>query len=423
MAAGLARRIAGRSAAFYAANLAALLLPLASVPYLARVLGPAGWGELAIAQAVATSLAALVEFGHVQSGTRALLRAGSASEAARIAGTILAGKLLLAALGALILAALGGLGFVPVRPALLVAAGAAGISFGLSPLWLVQAGERVAPFLALDVAAKALAVAALPVLVHGPGDAPVVLWLQAGAGAASLIGGLWLAPHRPAPRAAGTGEIVGLLRDQRYGFLFRATILTYTTANVFVLGLVAAAHEVGLFAAVDRPVRLVACFAGPLGQALYPLLARASQEDPAAAARLVGFTTLTVAAVGIVLSAVLFAAAEPIVHLGLGVECLAAAPVLRMLAPLPALICVSNILGIQWMFSIGAESAFVRILALAGAVCLPTGAVLGAFSGAIGMAGAALLAELVVAGGVLLHLAWTGRLPTWTYVGRRANAH
>lgn len=72
MASGLARRIAGRSAAFYAATGAAALLPLASVPYLTRTLGPEAWGELAIAQAVATVLAVLVDYGHAQSATRAL---------------------------------------------------------------------------------------------------------------------------------------------------------------------------------------------------------------------------------------------------------------------------------------------------------------------------------------------------------------
>lgn len=72
MASGLARRIAGRSAAFYAATGAAALLPLASVPYLTRTLGPEAWGELAIAQAVATVLAVLVDYGHAQSATPAI---------------------------------------------------------------------------------------------------------------------------------------------------------------------------------------------------------------------------------------------------------------------------------------------------------------------------------------------------------------
>lgn len=423
MAGGLARRFAGRSVAFYAANLASVLLPLVSVPYLTRTLGPSAWGELALAQAVATTLAVLVEFGHVQSGTRALLHAGSKQEGAALAGTILLGKLVLALIGSLLLAGLAGFGLLPVRPALLVAAGAAGIGLGLSPLWLVQAGERVAAFLVIDVAAKASAVVALPLFVREPADAQLVLWLQAAAALVALVGGLLLAGFRPPARIPTLAEVGRLLHAQRHGFLFRATILTYTTANVVVLGLVAASHQVGLFAAVDRSVRLVACFAGPLGQALYPLLARASRADPAAAARIVAGTTVGVLAVGVALGVVLLVAAEPIVRTLLGPDFAEAAPVLRILAPLPALICVSNILGIQWMFAIGAEPAFVRILALAGAVCLPSGAALGAAAGAVGMAVAATVAEIVVTGGILVHLAWTRMLPTRNFAGRRAHAH
>lgn len=423
MAVGLARRIVGRSAAFYAANLASVLLPLVSVPYLARTLGPAAWGELALAQAIATGLAVLVDYGHAQSGTRALLRAGAASEARRLAGAILSGKLLLAVVGAAGLGVLGLLGMLPVAVQLLPAAIAAGIASGLSPLWLAQAGERVGRYLALDVTAKALAVVSLLVLVHEPGGAARVLWLQAAAGLGSFLSGLVLSSLRPSLRPSTARAVGALLWEHRHGFLFRATILTYTTANVLVLGFVAAPHEVGIFAAADRAVRLVACFAGPLGQALYPLLARAWQEDPAGAARLASTATLAVAAIGIGLGLGLLFAADRVALLLLGPGFADAAVVLRILAPLPALICVSNILGMQWMFSIGAEAAFVRILALAGLVCLPSGTVLGAMLGAPGMGIAATLAELVVTGGVLVHLVRSGSLPGRGLIGSRAHAH
>lgn len=423
MGRGLWQRLAGRAAMFYAANLASLLIPLASVPYLARVLGPAAWGELAIAQAIATTLAVLVDYGHAQSGTRALLRAASAGEAGRMAGAILAAKLWLAVVGAAALVLLAALGIVPTRPDLLAGALAAGIALGLSPLWLAQVGDGIGRFLAVDVTMKAASVSGLFLFVHGPADVARVLWLQAGASGLAVLGGLLLAPVRPAPRIPRPAETARLLLDQRHGFLFRATILTYTTANTLVLGLVASAHEVGIFAAADRAVRLVACFAGPLGQALYPALARTFREDRAAAARLAGRATLGVAGIGAALGLGLFLAADAIAPLLLGAAFAESASVLRVLAPLPLLICVSNLLGIQWMFSIGAESAFVRILALAGAVCLPAGAVLGTALGAEGMAAAATLAECVVTGGILVHLTRNKSLPSHVSIGSGAHAH
>jgi len=281
----------------------------------------------------------------------------------------------------------------------------------------------VGRFLSIDVTAKAAATGAVFLLVREPSDAVQVLWLQGAAASASCILGIASASIRPRGLLPGLGAIGRSLFAQRHGFLFRAAILTYTTANVVVLGWVAAPEEVGLFAAADRSVRLVACFAGPLGQALYPLLARAWRDDPGEAARLAARVAIGAGGIGGALSVSLFVTADAAALLVLGPEFAAAGPVFRLLAPLPVLICLSNILGMQWMFSIGAEAVFVRILALAGLVCLPTGAALGGAAGSVGMAAAATLAEAVVTGGILLHLARSRSLPFGRTMRNRAHAH
>ena len=45
-------------------------IPLITIPYLARVLGPEGWGLVAIFQSLAACLALLMEFGFELSATR-----------------------------------------------------------------------------------------------------------------------------------------------------------------------------------------------------------------------------------------------------------------------------------------------------------------------------------------------------------------
>jgi O-antigen/teichoic acid export membrane protein len=416
-------RIARRAAAFYAANLVSSLLPLVSVPYLTRTLGPASWGELAIAQAAATALAVLVDYGHAQSATRAVLSAPTFDQRRVIATETLVAKLLLAVSGACGLWLLAAAGALPVGGEFLVAAAAAGTSTGFSPLWLAQAGDRIHRFLGIDVAAKAASVGALFLVVRGPEQAPLVLWVQAVAGGLALLGGLVCACLPPAPRLPGAGQVLRSLREHRHGFLFRATILSYTTANTLVLGMVASTHAAGLYAAADRAVRLVACFAGPLGQAVYPLLARAWRDDPAAAWGLAARLTIGVAAVGAVLSVALVFGADRIAIVIFGSGFAEAAQVLRLLAPLPLLICVSNILGVQWMFSIGAEGTFTRILATAGLVCVTSGVPLGSVFGAKGMAMAATVAELVVTAGIVLHLWWTRKMPATRSLGSGVHAH
>lgn len=415
--------ITTRAVTFYAAAAVNVMLPLVTVPYLARVLGPASWGDLAVGQAVAAMVAALVEYGHGQSATRALLCAPDLAARGRLASQILLGKLVLGAAAGLLVWLSKVVGLVRLPGELLAAAIAAGLAAGASPLWIAQAGGRVERFLLIDVTLRSAGAGLVFVLVTDPQEVGRVLWLQAAATGGSLILGLLTSPIRPARVRIDPASILRLLHEQRHGFLFRAVILTYTSLNPIVLSLVATAHQVGLYAAADKLVRLIACFAGPLGQALYPALARDAREDPGRARRLAARTTVGVASVGAVLSLAILLWAEPLVRLGLGSSFHEAAAALRIMAPMPLLISLSNILGVQWMFSIGAERAFVRVLAAAGGLCLATGALLGASFGAAGMAVATVSAEVVVTGGVVLHLARAGALPVARRVREGAHAH
>src|SRR4051812_5597226 len=55
----------------YTLQMANLALPLVNVPFLARALGPAGYGELAFAVALSGYFGAVVDFGFNVTGTRA----------------------------------------------------------------------------------------------------------------------------------------------------------------------------------------------------------------------------------------------------------------------------------------------------------------------------------------------------------------
>ena len=60
------------AAALYAVQLAGYVLPLITVPFLARVLRPDGFGLLALAQSLALWLSILLEYGFNLSATRAV---------------------------------------------------------------------------------------------------------------------------------------------------------------------------------------------------------------------------------------------------------------------------------------------------------------------------------------------------------------
>jgi len=60
--------------ALYGLHLFKYLIPLMLIPYLARTLGLAVWGELAIAQAFAAYLGLIIEYGFEFSATKTLAK-------------------------------------------------------------------------------------------------------------------------------------------------------------------------------------------------------------------------------------------------------------------------------------------------------------------------------------------------------------
>src|SRR6266550_5093047 len=77
-------------------------IPLITLPYLARVLGPAGWGTIAFVQGFAAFLILLIEFGFEISGTREIARcAESRGKRADIFAGVLGAQAVLALLAGL----------------------------------------------------------------------------------------------------------------------------------------------------------------------------------------------------------------------------------------------------------------------------------------------------------------------------------
>src|ERR1700733_13624656 len=85
------------AAALFAVQFSNYAIQLLTVPYLARVLNPAGWGGLAIAQAYAQYASFFIDYGFDLSGTRETARFRNDTEKlAELFASVLGAKLVLA---------------------------------------------------------------------------------------------------------------------------------------------------------------------------------------------------------------------------------------------------------------------------------------------------------------------------------------
>lgn len=406
--------IVQNAAALYAIQGAGYLLPLVTLPYLARVLRPDGWGLVVFAQAFAIWLSLLIHYGFAFSGTRAIAqcRHDPVLVEDTVAG-VQAAKLGL--VGVAVVAGIAAWLLVPAfqeNPAYLAWGWLAGVLQGLNPSWYFQGVERLRRPAIIEVAAKALATVGVFMFVRAPAHGWGVLALGA---MAELVatGVLTVDLYREVRfRAARIAEMVRAFRDGWALFVFASAASLYTIGNAFVLGILATPREVSFFGGADRMVRAASMLLAPISKALYPRVSHLMATDPQRAARLIRRSMIPFVAVGATLSASLFFAAPILTRVALGPGYEPAIDVIRMLSVIPTLLGLGTVLGLQWALPVGLDRPYSRMVVAAGAANLILAFFLVPRFGALGMAISAVLAEASVEAGLVV-LAFRHRSGLW----------
>lgn len=392
------------------------IVPLVTIPYLARVLGAAGWGMVAFGQAFGGYLAIAVEYGFALSGTREVARHRDSRERlANVLAGIMGAKLIL--LVPVVTLALAARRWVPIFRShrdLFWAALSMGVGQSFSVMWYFQGLEQMRLVALLDFSARVLATVGIFVLVRTAGDEWKVLALQGGAIFLLMLVAVILAyrqvPFRfPTPRLAWDALRMGWSM-----FLFRGAVSLYTVGNAFILGLFASPTFVGYFAGAEKISRAVIGLLNPVSQTLFPRLSHLVEHERDRAVRLARLGVLLMGTGGAVLGLIVFLLAPQMVRIILGQGYAPAVPVLRILALLPPLIALSNVFGIQWMLPLGMDRPFNAIILMGGVLNLLLAFLLASRYAALGMAVTVVTAEAFVTGFIYATLRFR-RLDPFTY--------
>jgi PST family polysaccharide transporter len=155
----------------------------------------------------------------------------------------------------------------------------------------------------------------------------------------------------------------------------------------------------------------------PLSQAVYPRISFLMHHARDEAFEFIRKVFRIQAAATLGLSVALFVSAPQAVDLVLGPGYQDAIGALRWMSPLPFLIGLSNVLGIQTMLPMGMNTAFVRVLTGAGILHLIVMLPLGYAFGSAGAGASVLVSEFVVTTAMAIHL-WRRDVPVFSDVRR-----
>ncbi|MCL6460212.1 MAG: oligosaccharide flippase family protein, partial [Gorillibacterium sp.] len=239
-------------------------------------------------------------------------------------------------------------------------------------------------------------------------------------GAGSLVATLmtFVFAYREVPvRLPNWGEVTEVLRLGWTMFLFRSSVSLYSVGNSFVLGLFAPPQVVAYYSGAEKISKAFLGFLGPITQALYPRLSYLAQSSRHEAARLAKVGVIVMALAGACMGLVIFVSASLLVRIFLGEGYDASVVVLRLLALLPPLIALSNVLGIQWMLPLGLDRPFNIIILVAGVLNLCLAVILAPHFAELGMAWAVVVSEAFVTASMYLVLRRSDLDPI-TYTGK-----
>lgn len=353
------------------------LVPLITLPFLSRTLGVEAFGTYSFSLAVMVAMGVIVEWGFPLCATaNVAAHRDDPQKLAEFLNTTVSAKIALAVLTGTTLAVFS---FVmePFKGAQLTLFCAFGLVLAnvCNLGWYLQGLERMALFATCMLLARLTTIPAILMLVHTSEQAWLACLIQSIAALFGASLSFFLVARSGSLQITKPKirDIMERLNEARHFFLAAAAINLYTASTVIIVGLVREPAAVAVYAGADRIKSAAQNIITPLSQVFYPRVVNLFVTDPDRARVWIKNLIFLFGSIGFIVAAALFFYADFIVLLLLGDGFEEAAKVLRVLAPIPMLSALANVLSVQAMGPLGMVNIRSRILiAIAVLSVLPT---------------------------------------------------
>lgn len=347
-------------------QISAYVLPMITLPYLTRVLGPSNFGLLALGTALVLYFAVVTEYGFAVTGTRRVAILQQEPEKVwRVYSNVMACKLTLAALCFVFM-----LGLIAVVPklrehwVLYLVSYLQPVGWCLSPNWLLQGMQRMRLVAISDYGGKIVSVALIFVLVRHSSDYLLAAAVQSGAYVIAAILGLSIAAVQLRMRL-----VVPSLQEMREYmiegwpvFLSFASGNVMSSSNTMILGMASTPDQVGYLNAGSRLIVAGRALSNPVASAIYPHMSQLASRSRREAVTFLTRRLLWTAAPFLLISLGLLIFAPLVVQILYSAKFAETATLLRLMSMTPFIHAVSMCFGTYYMLAFGYEKAWSRII-------------------------------------------------------------
>lgn len=376
-----------------------IIFPLITLPYISRVLGPQYLGKVYFSHSVVMLFSMAAELGIPVYGIKACAKVrNDITELSRTVQEIMIINLIsCAASYALLAVSVIVIPGVRAERTLIIAMSSVIILNSLGMEWLYKAIEKYTYITVRSLIFKAIAVAAMFMLVRSSGDYIIYGMLTVAAAAASNILNMINAHKYVIMRPVGGYALRRHLCGMLLLFMLAAAVNIYTSLDVAVLDLLSGDAQAGLYGVSARIKTALVSLITSVSAVLLPRTSFYYEKGETDSFKGLIRGTLRLVITASVMTAVYFAVfAEDIITVLAGGDFAGAAGSLRILMPALVIIVVSNVIGMQMLVPMDREKP-VAAAAAAGAVTdLVLNFVLIPKLASAGAAAATLAAELIV---------------------------
>lgn len=394
------------------------VLPLVTLPYITRVVGPENYGIVEFATVTMLYLSVIVTYGFTFTSTRKIAELGDDfKRISTVYSASMQAKLLLlllstAVFGILLLA-------IPQYQSIwkvMLFAFPVVIGWAIYPDFLFQGRQKLGVIATVNLGIKMVGAALIFILLQEKSDFYLVLGINSITQIVASVLTLWYG-HRIYPDLKFTIQPNRMVkRYLKNGFdIFVSHFLTrvYTFGTILFLGFLLPEKELGLFSAAMKLIVVGQSFLfNPIGGALYPHLAKLAKTD------LVKYDQTRVKYQWMVLgltalgSGVIIVFSPFFVNLLFGAEYLTVVPILRWMSPVLVLTTFSHFAMKQGLMVLKADRYNLWVVFIAGIGALVLNYVLIQAYGLYGAAWAKLGVEvlLTVSAAYFFRIVWKEKL-------------
>lgn len=345
------------------------VLPLITVPYVVRIMGPSNYGLVNFASAFVGYFALLVNYGFDLSATREIARyRDNIVKTNEIFNSVLFAKLNLFVAGTMVF----GVCLLTVAKFreewllfMYVYIGLVGATF--FPTWLFQGMERLSLTATFNFIIRLLFTFSIFIFIKKRSDYLLYALISS---LGVVVGGICAFAYalKQFNLDLKLPSMTDLKNAYRNGWLlFTSTVVInfYTTSNTVILGFFADSINVGFYSGAMKFITVAqALLTMPLNQSLYPHIATSFREGYETGINKLKKAVIVVGAFTLVASIGIFFFSDAAIRIILGREFLPAVTTLRLLAFIPFIIGLSNVFGIQGLLNLHKDPIFFKVTSI-----------------------------------------------------------